>query len=137
MPNGLKLKLAYKNIIFYTIIQLLKSRVDWVMGNYISKLKWAWQAQILSHAFLIWQKCICFWYIQMILLGVFASYIGYRFRKITKEFPFQELQCSLVRCRQLKIFTPIKLYKTVFSLLYPSNVWLELLLIDHFGGQKF
>ena len=65
------------------------------MGNYISKLKWAWQAQILSHALLIWQKCISFPYIQIMLLGVLASYIGYRFRKITKEFPFQELQCSL------------------------------------------
>ena len=31
----------------------------------------------------------------MMLLGVFANYIGYSFQKITKEFPFQELQCSL------------------------------------------
>ena len=39
------------------------------------------------------------------LLGVFASYIGYRFRKITKEFPFQELQCSLIRIKGLQIYT--------------------------------
>ena len=31
----------------------------------------------------------------MMLLGVFANYIGYRFRKMVEEFPFQELQSSL------------------------------------------
>ena len=42
----------------------------WISCQNILKLKWAWQAQFLSYAFQILQKCITFEDAQMILLAL-------------------------------------------------------------------
>ena len=68
------------------------------MGIYISNFKWAWQALMFSHVHIIWQKCISFIDLQMMLQGLFAISIGFEFRKITQSIPFQ---VSSVLCLDL------------------------------------
>ena len=48
-----------------------------------------------------------------------ANYISYRFRKITQEFPFQELQCSLARY----IKTQVSVFITFQSLVFVPCSW--------------
>ena len=47
----------------------------------ISKLKWAWQAQFLSHILIILKNNVFFEDKQMILLPLFDIYTGFRFTK--------------------------------------------------------
>ena len=61
------------------------------MGNYISKLKWAWQAQFLSYVLLILRNNLFFEDKQMILLSLFDISAGLRFQKNLKSFPIQFL----------------------------------------------
>ena len=42
-------------------------KIDRFMANYISKLKWAWQAQFLGYTLLLLQINVTFYDIQMIL----------------------------------------------------------------------
>ena len=51
------------------------------MKNCISKLKWAWQAQFLSHILVILKNNVFFEDKQMILLPLFDIYTGFRFTK--------------------------------------------------------
>ena len=61
------------------------------MGNYISKLKWAWQAQFLSYVLLILRNNLFFEDKQMILLSLSDISAGLRFQKNLKSFPIQFL----------------------------------------------
>ena len=59
------------------------------MTNYISKLKWAWQAQFLSHILVILKNNVFFEDKQMILPSLFDISTGFRFQK---SFPIQVLR---------------------------------------------
>ena len=61
------------------------------MSNYVSKLKWAWQAQFLSYVRLILRNNLLFEDKQMILLSLFDISTGFRFQKNLKSFPIQVL----------------------------------------------
>ena len=56
-------------------------KIDRLMTNYTSKLKWAWQAQFLSHILIILKNNVFFEDKQMILLPLFDIYTGFRFTK--------------------------------------------------------
>ena len=51
------------------------------MANYVSNLKWAWQAQFLSHILVILKNNVFFEDKQMILLSLFDTFTGFRFTK--------------------------------------------------------
>ena len=59
------------------------------MGNYISKLKWAWQAQFLSYVLLILGNNSFFEDEQMILWSLFDISTDFRFQKNLKSLPIQ------------------------------------------------
>ena len=59
------------------------------MTNYISKLKWAWQAQFLSHILVSLKNNVFFEDKQMILLSLFDISTGFRFPKNLKSLPIQ------------------------------------------------
>ena len=61
--------------------EVFSSKIDWFMAYYISKLKWAWQAQFLSHILIILKNNVFFEDKQMILLPLFDIYTGFRFTK--------------------------------------------------------
>ena len=61
------------------------------MTNYISKLKWAWRAQFLSHIFVILKISVFFEDKQMILVSFFDIFAGFRFQKNLKSLPIQFL----------------------------------------------
>ena len=61
------------------------------MKNCISKLKWAWQAQFLSHILVSLKNNVFFEDKQMILLSLFDISTGFRFQKNLKSFPIQVL----------------------------------------------
>ena len=65
----------------------------------------------------------------MILLGVFANYIGYRFRKITQEFPFQELQCSLTYVIKMVSLLDVRTLKN--HSMYQTHSFLKLLVTKY------
>ncbi len=54
-------------------------KIDQLMTNYISKLKWAWQAQFLSHILVILKNNVFFEDKQMILLPLFDTSTSFRF----------------------------------------------------------
>ena len=91
--------------------EVSSSKIDGFMGNYISKLKWAWQAQFLSYVLLILRNNLFFEDKQMILLSLFDISAGLRFQKNLKSFPIQflsHLWLSLV---------PIELLKEMLTLM--------------------
>ena len=59
------------------------------MRIYILNFEWAWQAKMLSYTHIIWQKCLTSIDLQMMLQGLFAISIGFKFRKISQSIPFQ------------------------------------------------
>ena len=61
------------------------------MTIYISKLKWAWQAQFLSHILVILKNSVFFEDKQMILVSFFDIFAGFRFPKNLKSLPIQFL----------------------------------------------
>ena len=61
------------------------------MTNYISKLKWAWRAQFLSHILVILKTSVFFEDKQMILVSFFDIFAGFRFQKNLKSLPIQFL----------------------------------------------
>ena len=61
------------------------------MANYVSNLKWAWQAQFLSHILVILKNNVFFEDKQMILLSLFDISTGFRFQKNLKSLPIQFL----------------------------------------------
>ena len=65
------------------------------MGNYISKLKWAWQAQFLSYVLLILRNNLFFEDKQMILLSLFDISTGFRFQKKSEKLSYPGLESSL------------------------------------------
>ena len=67
------------------------SKIDRLMTNYISKLKWAWQAQFLSHILVILKTSVFFEDKQMILVSFFDIFAGFRFPKNLKSLPIQFL----------------------------------------------
>ena len=56
------------------------------MATYIPKLKWAWQAQCLSHTLLILKIYTTFKDVQMMLKHFFDISTGFRYKKNGKEF---------------------------------------------------
>ena len=62
------------------------------MVNYISKLKWAWQAQFLSHILVILKNNVFFEDKQMVLLSLFDIFTGFRFTKKLYESTIQTLR---------------------------------------------
>ena len=64
-------------------------KIDELMANYISKLKWAWQAQFLSHVLVILKNNVFFEGKQMILLSLFDISTGFTFPKHLKSLPIQ------------------------------------------------
>ena len=63
------------------------------MAYYISKLKWAWQAQFLSHILVSLKNDVFFEDEQMILLSLFDISAGFRFTKNLKELGVHFLSC--------------------------------------------
>ena len=61
------------------------------MAYYVSKLKWAWQAQFLSHILIILNNSAFFEDKQMILVSFFNIFAGLRFQKNLKSLPIQFL----------------------------------------------
>ena len=62
------------------------------MAYYISKLKWAWQAQFLSHILVRLKNSVFFEDKQMILVSFFDIFAGFRFQKNLKSLPIQFLR---------------------------------------------
>ena len=62
-------------------------KIDGFMATYIPNLRWAWQAQFLSHTLLISKIKTTFKDIQMILILFFDFSNGFRFSKISGVFP--------------------------------------------------
>ena len=56
------------------------------MATYISKLKWAWQAQFLSPTLLTLKIFITFKDVQVMLKHFFDISTGFRYKKFGKEF---------------------------------------------------
>ena len=54
-------------------------KINRFMVHYISKLKWAWQAQFLSHILITLKNNVFFVDKQIILLPLFDIYTGFRF----------------------------------------------------------
>ncbi len=71
--------------------KVFSSKIDGFMGNYISKLKWAWQAQFLSYVLLILRNNLFFEDKQMILVSFFDTFTGFKFQKNLKSLPIQFL----------------------------------------------
>ena len=71
--------------------EVSSSKIDGLKGNYISKLKWVWQAQFLTYVLLILGNNLFFKDKQMILITLFDISTGLRFQKILKSFPIQVL----------------------------------------------
>ena len=69
--------------------EVSSTKIDGFKGNYISKLKWAWQAQFLSYVLLILRNNLFFEDKQMILLSLFDISTSFRFQKNLKSFPIQ------------------------------------------------
>ena len=61
------------------------------MKNCISKLKWAWQAQFLSHILVSLKNSVFFEDKQMILVSFFDIFTGFKFPKNLKSLPIQFL----------------------------------------------
>ena len=61
------------------------------MTIYISKLKWVWEAQFLSHILVSLKNSVFFEDKQMILLSLFDISTGFRFPKTLKSLPVQIL----------------------------------------------
>ena len=61
------------------------------MKNCISKLKWAWQAQFLSHILVSLKNSVFFEDKQMILVSFFDIFTGFKFQKNLKSLPIQFL----------------------------------------------
>ena len=61
------------------------------MTIYISKLKWAWEAQFLSHILETLKNNVFFEDKQMILLSIFDISTGFKFPKNLKSLPIQFL----------------------------------------------
>ena len=66
-------------------------KIDPLMTNYISKLRWAWQAHFLSHILVILKNCVFFEDKQMTLVSFFDIFTGFRFQKNLKSLPIQFL----------------------------------------------
>ena len=56
-------------------------KIDRLMTNYISKLKWARQTQFLSYTLLLLQINVTFYDVQMMLQQLFDISTGFRFTK--------------------------------------------------------
>ena len=57
------------------------------MATYISKRKWVWQAECLSHTLLILKIYTTFKNVQMMLKTFFDIATGFRFWKISVKIP--------------------------------------------------
>ena len=68
-------------------------KIDCFMGNYISKLKGAWQAQFLGHTLVTLKNSLFFEDVQMMLLWLFDIYTGF---KSTKIWFLPSVQLALV-----------------------------------------
>ena len=66
-------------------------KIDRFRANYISKLKWAWQAQFLSHNLVILKNIVFFRDKKMILAAFFDIFTGFRFPKNLKSLHIQFL----------------------------------------------
>ena len=64
-------------------------KIDGFTADYISKLKWARQAQFLSHILVILRNSVFFEDKQMILLSLFDISTGFRFPKNLKSCSIQ------------------------------------------------
>ncbi len=71
--------------------EVSSSKIDGFKGNYISKLKWVWQAQSMSYVLQILGNSLLFEDKQMIFVALFDISTGLRFQKILKSFPIQVL----------------------------------------------
>ena len=65
------------------------------MTIYISKLKWAWQAQFLSHILVILKNNVFFEDKQMILQSLCDIFTGFRFPKKYQEPSYPVVKSSL------------------------------------------
>jgi hypothetical protein len=72
------------------------------MATYIPKLKWAWQAQFLSHTLLILKINTTFKGLQIMLLLLFDFFTGFRFSKISVECTLhsEAPPCFIIPCLQ-------------------------------------
>ena len=66
-------------------------KIDRLMTNYISKLRWAWQARFLSHILVILKNCVYFEDKQTTLVSFFDIFTGFRFPKNLNSLPIQFL----------------------------------------------
>ena len=83
-------------------------KIDGVRADYISKLKWAWQAQFLSHILVILKNSVFFEDKQMILVSCFDIFTGFRFPKNLKSLPIQFLSYPwLPTCVHENIWEPV------------------------------
>ena len=72
-------------------------KIDRLMTDYISKLKWAWQAQFLNHDLVIFRNCVSFKDKQMILVAFFDISTGFRFPKKSQKPSYPGFEASLPR----------------------------------------
>ena len=72
--------------------EVFSSKIDRLMTNCISKLKWAWRAQFLSRVLVILKISVSFEDKQMILVSFFDIFAGFRFPKNLKSLPIQFLR---------------------------------------------
>ena len=73
------------------------------MMNCISKLKWAWQAQFLSHILVILKNSVFFEDKEMILVSFFDIFTGFKFQKNLKSLPIQFLSNPWIRLSRVGI----------------------------------
>ena len=71
------------------------------MTIYISKLKWAWQAQFLSHILVVLKNSVFFEDKQMILVSFFDIFTGFRFPKNLKSLPIYRKRAINHRSRKV------------------------------------
>ena len=71
--------------------EVSNSKIDGIMTNYISKLKWMWRARFLSYILVILKNNVFFEDKQMILLSLFDISAGLSFPKNLKSLPIQFL----------------------------------------------
>ena len=64
-------------------------KIDRFIAHFVSKLKWAWQAQFLSHILVSLKNNVFFEDKQMILLSLFDISTGFRFQKNTFVPPLE------------------------------------------------
>ena len=81
--------------------EVSSSKIDWLMTNYILRLKWALRAQCLSHILVILKNNVFFEDKQMILQSLFDTSTGFRFLKNLKSSAVQVIQWFMDRSTKL------------------------------------